>query len=71
MKWEVRGSQLKEIVKTSGNRYYYVSDSCIGISKDYFHYIYIVKSFNTLTDTVMLRNLAYFYEGHEMVRTRR
>lgn len=53
---------MKEIVKTSGNRYYYVSDSCIGISKNYFHYIYIVKSFNTLSDTVMLRNLAYFYE---------
>lgn len=39
-----------------------MSDSCIGISKDYFHYIYIVKSFNSLSDTVMLKNLAYFYE---------
>lgn len=53
---------MREIVKTSSNRYYYVSDSCIGISKDYFHYIYIVKSFNSLSDTVMLKNLAYFYE---------
>lgn len=56
------GSQLKEIVKTSGNRYFHMSDSSIGISKDYFHYIYIIKSFNTLSDTVMPRNLAYFYE---------
>ena len=37
-----------------------MSDSCKGISKDYFHYI--VKSFNTLSDTIMLKNLAYFYE---------
>ena len=56
------GSQLKEIVTTSGNRYFHMSDSSIGISKDYFHYIYIVKSFNTLSDTVMPKNLAYFYE---------